>query len=138
MEATREIYWNIGHGWTTLVPMYLLAIAAITMLAYGVLKRVKVYKQGKPISRTDQPGRRVHARFAVHHLGDRLCDRRGANGGDGTGYATHLLADRGPIGKLTTIDLEDEEAQSFGAVQLTDLSWKDIFDTDACMKCQPD
>ena len=59
MEATREIYWNIGHGWTTLVPMYLLAIAAITMLVYGFLKRVKVYKQGKPINRTDQPGARV-------------------------------------------------------------------------------
>jgi Fe-S oxidoreductase/nitrate reductase gamma subunit len=53
-----------------------------------------------------------------------------------TTSANMFLADRGPIGKLTTIDLEDEEAESFGAVQLTDLSWKDIFDTDACMKCK--
>jgi len=52
MEATREIYWNVGHGWTTLVPMYLLTIAAIGVLAYGGMQRVKVYRLGKPIDRT--------------------------------------------------------------------------------------
>ena len=29
MEITREIYWNVGHGPLTLVPMYLLAIGAM-------------------------------------------------------------------------------------------------------------
>lgn len=59
MEASREIYWNIGHGWTTLVPMYLLTLAAIAILVSGVLQRLKVYKQGKSIYRTDQPGKRL-------------------------------------------------------------------------------
>ena len=31
MEFTREIYWNVGHGLTTLVPMYLLTFAAVAM-----------------------------------------------------------------------------------------------------------
>lgn len=296
MEASREIYWNIGHGWTTLVPMYLLTIAAIALLAYGFLQRLKVYKQGKPINRIDHPGARVAdaligvlmqakvirvrwpglahgaffwaffllfigtaliviqadftdllfgikflkgtfyklfsvtldiagllaifmmgamfvrryffrpegletsrddaimhgllfvilvtgfviegARMAVTELGTPLslwspvglvfAKAMSGMGGDTlrtlhigvwwfhlllviafiisipftkfrhifTTSANMFLADRGPIGKLTTIDLEDEETESFGAVQLTDLSWKDIFDTDACMKCK--
>jgi Fe-S oxidoreductase/nitrate reductase gamma subunit len=296
MEATREIYWNVGHGWTTLVPMYLLTAAAIALFAYGCLLRLKVYRQGQPINRTDHPRQRVvdaitsiltqgkvirvrwpglahsaffwgffllfigtiliviqadftdllfgitflkgtfyklfsvtldiaglvaivmlgamlgrrylfapkgletsrddaimhgllflilvtgfvieGARMAVTELGTPLsvwspvgfvfAKALSGMGEEGlrtlhiAGWWFHLLvallfivsipytkfrhifttsinmflADRGPIGKLTTIDLEDEDAESFGAVQLTDLSWKDIFDTDACTKCK--
>ena len=32
MEFTREIYWNVGHGFLTLGPMYLLALTAIVSL----------------------------------------------------------------------------------------------------------
>ena len=53
-----------------------------------------------------------------------------------TTSANYLLADRGPKGKLVTIDLEDEEAESFGAAKITDLSWKDLFDADACTLCK--
>jgi Fe-S oxidoreductase/nitrate reductase gamma subunit len=59
MEFTREIYWNVGHGAWTLLPMYLFAIAAIGLLVRGFLQRVKVYKQGLPLDRTDQLGRRI-------------------------------------------------------------------------------
>ncbi|MGB5232140.1 MAG: heterodisulfide reductase-related iron-sulfur binding cluster [Desulfoprunum sp.] len=296
MEATREIYWNVGHGWTTLVPMYLLTIAAIGVLAYGGMQRVKVYRLGKPIDRTDDLWQRIAdaaatvlgqakvirvrwpglahgaffwsffvlfigtalivlqadftdllfdikflkgtfyklfsisldlagllalvgmgalfvrrylvnsaaldsnwndafmhgllflilltgfviegARMAVTELGTPLSYwspvglvfAKAMSGMEATGLQQlhvftwwfHLLlvmvfivsipftkfrhiatialnmvfADRGPIGKLQTIELENEEAESFGAVQLTDLSWKDIFDTDACIKCR--
>ncbi len=47
-----------------------------------------------------------------------------------------FFSDKGPTGKLTSLDLEDEEAESFGAVSLTDYSWKDIFDADACTLCK--
>jgi len=50
--------------------------------------------------------------------------------------ANYLLADRGPKGKLATIDLEDEEAESFGAARIKDLTWKDLFDSDACTQCK--
>jgi Fe-S oxidoreductase len=39
-------------------------------------------------------------------------------------------------GSLSTIDLEDEEAEQFGAATVGDLTWKDIFDADACMNCK--
>jgi Fe-S oxidoreductase len=44
-----------------------------------------------------------------------------------------------PKGKLVKLDLEDEDAETFGATNLQELTWKDIFDTDACtlcMRCQ--
>ena len=56
---TREIYWNIGNGATTLIPMYLFAVASMAVLAWGFLQRVKVYKQGKPLNRTDELGVRI-------------------------------------------------------------------------------
>jgi Fe-S oxidoreductase/nitrate reductase gamma subunit len=59
MEFTREIYWNVGHSAETLIPMYLLAFAAIGMLVKGFLRRVEVYKQGLPLNRTDQLGKRI-------------------------------------------------------------------------------
>ncbi|EKD35144.1 MAG: iron-sulfur cluster-binding protein [uncultured bacterium] len=59
MEFTREIYWNVGHGAMTLVPMYLLAALAIGLLVRGALQRIPVYKQGLPLNRTDQLGRRI-------------------------------------------------------------------------------
>jgi Fe-S oxidoreductase len=48
----------------------------------------------------------------------------------------YLFADLGPTGKLVSLDLEDEEVESFGAGKITDLTWKDIFDTDACTQCK--
>ena len=39
-------------------------------------------------------------------------------------------------GSLATIDLENEEAEQFGAATVGDLTWKDIFDADACMNCK--
>ena len=296
MEASREIYWNIGHGWTTLVPMYLLTIAAMAVLVYGFVQRLKVYRQGKSINRTDNFGERLTeavtsvltqskvirvrwpglahgvffwgffllligttiiviqadftdllfrikflkgtfyklfsvtldiaglaaivmmgamfvrryafrpqgletslddalmhgllfvilltgfviegARMAVTELGTSLsywspvglvfAKAMAGMGEDGlralhagtwwfhlllvmffiisipytkfrhifTTSVNMLLADRGPIGKLVTIDMENEEAESFGAVKLMDLTWKDIFDADACTKCK--
>lgn len=59
MEATRELYWNIGHGAKTLIPMYLFTFAAIGFLIKAGLDRVKIYQQGKPLDRTDNRTARV-------------------------------------------------------------------------------
>ena len=59
MEFTREIYWNVGHGAATLVPMYLLVIIALAVLVYGFRQRITVYRQGLPLDRTDHLGERV-------------------------------------------------------------------------------
>lgn len=296
MEASREIYWNIGHSVLTLGPMYLLAFGAMGVLVYGFMQRLKVYRQGKPIDRFDNVGERLGqalsavvlqtkvirvrwpglahgiflwgfgilfigtllimgqadftdllfgvkflkgtfyklfslvldiaglaalvmmgsmavrryifkpegletsrddalmhgllfiilatgfviegARMAVSELGSPLAmwspvglvlaKPMAAMGEEGlrsmhkglwwlhllmaisflclipftkfrhiiTTSANVFFAPQGPRGKLTTLDLEDEESESFGASQLTDLTWKDIFDTDACTRCK--
>ena len=50
--------------------------------------------------------------------------------------ANSLFRDRGPVGQLATLDLEDERAEHFGAAELGDLSWKDLLDADACTYCK--
>ncbi len=296
MEYTREIYWNVGHRAGTLVPMYLLAFAALTVLVVAFVRRSRVYRQGGPLPRTNDLKSRIGAmlrnalqqrlvmrvkmpglfhafffwgffllfigtclifvqadftdllfgikflkgyfyaffslildiagvvalcmlgslfvrryffrpegletkiddaimhglltiilltgfliegcRMAVTELGTplaawspvgHLVAYNIAFMGKETLLAVHkftwwfhfslamtficliaftkfrhifttstnyLFADRGPTGKLVTLDLEDEEAESFGATTISDLSWKDIFDADACTLCK--
>jgi len=50
--------------------------------------------------------------------------------------ANVFFRDLGPRGNLPTLDLEDEEAESFGVATVADLTWKDIFDGDACTYCK--
>ena len=57
MEATREIYWNVGHG--VILPMYLFTALAFTACCYGFYKRVQVYRQGKPLNRLDHMSERI-------------------------------------------------------------------------------
>jgi Fe-S oxidoreductase/nitrate reductase gamma subunit len=296
MESSREIYWNVGHGLATLGPMYLLALVAFSLLAYGCLRRIRVYRLGRPLNRLDQPLARcvdmlrnmllqsrvlrvkgpgiAHAVFfwgfvllfigtglivvqadftdllfdvvflkgTFYKIFSIVLDIAGAASlvmllgllvrrwfvrpaGLETGmddYIMHallltilvsgfviegarmavteadsplalwspaglavaglldgmneqallllhkglwwlhlvlammfislipftkfrhiltttgnaFLADRGPVGKLVTVDLENEETETFGARHVTDLSWKDIFDADACTHCK--
>src|SRR5512138_1476705 len=57
MDATREIYWNIGHG--VVLPMYVLSIAAMAILIRGFWTRLPQYRQGKPLNRFDRYDERV-------------------------------------------------------------------------------
>ncbi len=59
MEFTREIYWNVGHGVWTLLPMYLLTLGAFFVLIKVFLQRIAVYKQGLPLNRTDRTAERI-------------------------------------------------------------------------------
>jgi Fe-S oxidoreductase/nitrate reductase gamma subunit len=40
-----------------------------------------------------------------------------------------------PKGVLPYIDMEDEDAETFGVSKLEEFTWKDILDTDACVRC---
>ena len=296
MEFTREIYWNVGHGAGTLVPMYALTLLAIAAFAWGFLQRLKVYRLGKPLNRTDNSGARIAgllkdvllqskvivvrgpgiahglffwgffllfigtcliflqadftdlffgikflegpfylyfslildlaglvavvmlaglfvrrylvrpegletkiddaimhgllfailltgffiegARMAVTELGTPLASWSPvglvfAKGMVSLGEeslkslhvglwwfhmvlvvgfimlvpftkfrhilttsANYFFADQGPKGNLTTLDLEDEDVETFGASQVSEMTWKDIFDADACTQCK--
>ncbi len=59
MELTREIYWNVGHGAGTLVPMYVLLLAALCILVWGSWQRIKIYRLGRELQRIDDLPRRV-------------------------------------------------------------------------------
>ncbi|MDD2737243.1 MAG: heterodisulfide reductase-related iron-sulfur binding cluster [Desulfuromonadaceae bacterium] len=59
MEATRELYWNIGHGIPVLLPMYLFTFAALGFLVRSCLQRMSIYRQGKPLNRFDQTAVRI-------------------------------------------------------------------------------
>ncbi len=294
MDVSREIYWNVGHG--VLIPMYLLVLAALGGLAYGFWQRIKVYRLGRPLDRTDDLGDRttqalmqvllqakvlrvrgpgsahglffwglvllaigttlvflqadltdplfgwrfltggfyqlfslvldlaglvalamllglfvrrylvrptgleskrddviMHgllfailvtgfviegARVAVTELGTPLAIwspvglvvAKALSGMEEsslrtlhttmwwghfalvlgfigaipftklrhifTTSANYVFADRGPRGNLTTLNMEDEEVECFGAAKVSDLSWKDLFDADACTLCK--
>jgi Fe-S oxidoreductase/nitrate reductase gamma subunit len=45
------------------------------------------------------------------------------------------FADTGPRGKLRKIDLEDEGSERFGALDIGDLTWKQMLDGYACTEC---
>jgi len=57
VEATRQIYWNVGHG--VVIPMYILAGAAFGYLAWGFWQRLPIWRQGKPLDRWDRYDERV-------------------------------------------------------------------------------
>ncbi len=41
----------------------------------------------------------------------------------------------GPVGELSKMDLEDEEAESFGIANIEDFTWKQLLDLYACTEC---
>ena len=53
MEATREIYWNVGHG--VVLPMYLITLLAFAACGYGCWKRVELYRQAEAAEPPGQP-----------------------------------------------------------------------------------
>ncbi|MBN2385514.1 MAG: (Fe-S)-binding protein [Anaerolineales bacterium] len=57
MDATREIYWNVGHG--AALPMYLFAFLAVAVCAYGFYRRLRVYRQGTALARRDRLFERI-------------------------------------------------------------------------------
>ena len=57
MEVTRQIYWNIGHD--VVIPMYILAFAAIGYMVWGFWQRLPIWRQGKPLDRFDRYDERI-------------------------------------------------------------------------------
>ena len=51
MQATREIYWNVGHG--VVLPMYALTAVTFAVMAWGFWRRLRVWRQGKALNRFD-------------------------------------------------------------------------------------
>ena len=114
MEFTREIYWNVGHGLTTLGPMYGLLLVALVLFAIGFLKRIKVYRLGQPLDRTDQRGEEIRTQLVENRLRDAGLPADPIPGGD-IEPANALLGDRGDVRHART-------ALGGGNCQGTDLA----------------
>jgi heterodisulfide reductase subunit C len=46
-----------------------------------------------------------------------------------------FFRDRGPRGRASLVDLEDEDAENFGVSDVQHFTWKDLLDLDACTRC---
>ncbi|MGE5313993.1 MAG: heterodisulfide reductase-related iron-sulfur binding cluster [Acidobacteriota bacterium] len=69
MDATREIYWNIGIG--DIIPMYIITTLLAAVFTYGIVRRIRLYRRGRPVSRADRPLRRL-----LHMLVNAFAQRR--------------------------------------------------------------
>jgi Fe-S oxidoreductase/nitrate reductase gamma subunit len=47
-----------------------------------------------------------------------------------------FFADLGQKGRLVTLNFENEGIESFGVSKVSEFTWKDIFDSDACTSCK--
>jgi Fe-S oxidoreductase/nitrate reductase gamma subunit len=67
MEVTRQIFWNVGT-WARW-PIYGLGLIVIVIFVLGLLKRIRLWKLGKPENRTDKIGKRIvsFVRFGLLH-----------------------------------------------------------------------
>jgi Fe-S oxidoreductase/nitrate reductase gamma subunit len=65
-ELTREIYWNIVGGGL----IYAFAAVAAGLLAWGIWRRVRLWRLGGPALRTDRIGARI-ARLVAEVFGQR-------------------------------------------------------------------
>ncbi|MFP6641635.1 MAG: heterodisulfide reductase-related iron-sulfur binding cluster [Myxococcota bacterium] len=55
MEPTRKIYWNIIDG----PIIYALAVVAVGVLLYGMVRRIRIWRLGHAEVRTDRMGERI-------------------------------------------------------------------------------
>ncbi|MBC7343357.1 MAG: 4Fe-4S dicluster domain-containing protein [Clostridia bacterium] len=51
------------------------------------------------------------------------------------GPANQFMRSLAPAGVISPIDFEDEDQEVFGAEKIEDLTWKQLFDTEACTRC---
>jgi len=55
MEITREVFWNIkGHNW-----VYVIAVIGVVSFTIGIIRRILLWKKGKPLDRSDNISRRI-------------------------------------------------------------------------------
>jgi Fe-S oxidoreductase/nitrate reductase gamma subunit len=70
MEITREIFWNVG-SWVRW-PVYALGLIAILIFVFGLVKRIRLWKIGKPENRIDQLSRRICSVLSYGFLHKRI------------------------------------------------------------------
>lgn len=62
MEITREIFWNVGN-WVRW-PVYGMGLMAVIIFLFGLIRRFKLWRIGKPETRTDHILKRIGSVFS--------------------------------------------------------------------------
>ncbi|MEE2776876.1 MAG: 4Fe-4S dicluster domain-containing protein, partial [Acidobacteriota bacterium] len=70
-EATREILWNISYSWL----MYALLVPTALVAGFGIFRKYRIWKLGKPILRFDRVGERTKL-VLQHGLGQQRTARQ--------------------------------------------------------------
>ena len=107
MEFTREIYWNVGHGFATLAPMYGLLLLAVAIFALGLIKRLKVYRLGQPLDRTDHRGERIKHMLETMLLQTKVFRVPGAGTAHGLFFWSFLVLFIGTVLIVLQADFSD-------------------------------
>jgi len=121
MEATREIYWNVGHGLLTLGPMYLLTLTAIAVCCWGFWQRLAVYRQGHSLNRFDQPDKRLLNMMRTALSQSRVLRVAGPGIAHGAFFWSFLLLF---IGTMLIVVQADFTAPLFDTIFLTGTFYK--------------
>ena len=58
MEPVRESFWNMPQPWTQIL-LYVALAVTLAVFGYGLYRRIRLWKQGQPSLRFDQPLRRL-------------------------------------------------------------------------------
>src|SRR6185503_13035618 len=53
--ATREVFWNVTHIWV----MYALLVPTTLIAGYGIYRKIRLWRAGKPLPRFDRVGQRI-------------------------------------------------------------------------------
>ena len=66
MEITREIFWNVGSA-ARILP-YVLGFIVLVIFAYGLIRRIRLWRIGKPENRLDHIFKRIGSLFSFGFL----------------------------------------------------------------------
>jgi len=70
-DATRVVFWNISHIWV----MYALLVPTTLIAGFGLYRRVRLWRTGKPAARFERVGERLRL-VAKHALAQRRTARQ--------------------------------------------------------------
>ncbi len=70
MEITREIFWNVGSA-ARILP-YVLGFIVLVIFAYGLIRRIRLWRMGKPENRFDHIFKRIGSLFSFGFLHRRI------------------------------------------------------------------
>ena len=84
---SREVFWNVDHEWI----MYVCMAAALGAFAFCFIRRMRLWKAGRPVERTDNACKRLEGTLKDAFLQLRVVRKRGVGAMHVAMYASMLI-----------------------------------------------